>query len=202
MSDTRPQSAPPATDEALARAQVYHLLGTLLAASPDQAILDAVGTLAIEDGADAPFVEALREMRSEATKIKPDALQGEFFKLFIGLGRGELLPYASWYVQGALMERILAALRQDLKRMGFERRAEVREPEDHVAALCETMGMIITEPGLSLEEFVFFETYIGSWMGKFFEDLEAAEGAEFYAVVGRLGRQFIDIEQQYFTLPV
>lgn len=201
MNESRPQSVASMSEGAGARAQVYHLLGALLAASPDQTMLDAVGTLAIEDGADTPFVEALREMRSEATKIKPDVLQGEYFNLFIGLGRGELLPYASWYVQGALMERILADLRQDLKRMGFERQTDVREPEDHVAALCETMGMIIAEPGLSLEQSTFFDTYIGSWMGKFFQDLEAAEGAEFYAVVGRLGRQFIDIEQQYFALP-
>src|SRR5210317_593877 len=151
MNESRPQSVASMSEEAGARAQVYHLLVALLAASPDQTMLDAVGTLAIEDGADTPFVEALREMRSEATKIKPDVLQGEYFNLFIGLGRGELLPYASWYVQGALMERILADLRQDLKRMGFERQTDVREPEDHVAALCETMGMIITEPGLSLE---------------------------------------------------
>ena len=202
MNESRPQSVASMSEEAGARAQVYHLLGALLAASPDQTILDAVGTLAIEDGADTPFVEALREMRAEATKIKPDVLQGEYFNLFIGLGLGELLPYASWYVQGALMERILADLRQDLKRMGFERQTDVREPEDHVAALCETMGMIIAEPGLSLEQSTFFDTYIGSWMGKFFQDLEAAEGAEFYAVVGRLGRQFIDIEQQYFALPM
>jgi len=202
MNETRKQSLESVNEEALARAQIYHLLGALLSASPDQAMLDTVGTLAIEDGADTPFVEALRELRAAATRIKPDVLQGEYFKLFIGLGRGELLPYASWYVQGALMERILASLRQDLKRMGFERQSDVHEPEDHVAALCETFGMIITEPGLSLEEFKFFETYIGSWMGKFFRDLEAAEGAEFYTVVGRLGRQFIDIEEQYFTLPV
>lgn len=202
MNETREQSVASVNEEALARAQVYHLLGALLSASPDQAMLDAVGTLAIEDGADTPFVEALRELRAAATRIKPDVLQGEYFKLFIGLGRGELLPYASWYVQGALMERILASLRQDLKRMGFERQAEVREPEDHVAALCETMGMIITEPGLSLEQSTFFDTYIGSWMSRFFQDLETAEGAEFYAVVGKLGRQFVDIEKHYFTLPV
>ncbi len=202
MNESQPQCATPADEEARARAQIYHLFGALLAAPPDQAMLDAVGALAIEDEADTPFVNVLRELRAVAANAKPDVLQGEYFKLFIGLGRGELLPYASWYVQGALMERILASLRQDLKRMGFERQAEVHEPEDHVAALCETMGMIITEPGLSLEQFTFFDTYIGSWMGKFFQDLEAAEGAEFYAVVGRLGRQFIDIEAHYFTLPV
>jgi TorA maturation chaperone TorD len=201
MNETRPQDVEGITEEARARAQIYHLLGALLAASPGQSTLDTVGTLRIEGDTDTPFVEALHEIRAAATTFKPDDLQGEYFKLFIGLGRGELLPYASWYVQGALMERILATLRQDLKRMGFERESDIHEPEDHAAALCETMGMIITEPGLSLEQPTFFATYIGSWMGKFFHDLEAAESAEFYAVVGRLGRQFVDIEKQYFTLP-
>jgi TorA maturation chaperone TorD len=201
MNQPGKQGSAPVTEEDMARAQIYHLLGALLAASPEQSLLDTVGTLTIEEGADTPFVNALRDLRATATTIKPDVLQGEYFKLFIGLGRGELLPYASWYVQGALMERILASLRQDLERMGFERQSEVHEPEDHAAALCETMGMIIAEPGLSLEQSAFFEAYIGAWMGKFFQDLEAAEGAEFYVFVGKLGRQFIDIEKQYFTLP-
>lgn len=202
MSETRTQPVEDVSEEARARAQIYHLLGALLAASPRQSTLDTVATLAIEENNNTPFVEALRDVRAAATQVKPDDLEGEYFKLFIGLGRGELLPYASWYVQGALMERILASLRQDLQRMGFEREADVHEPEDHVAALCETMGMIITEPGLSLHQPTFFATYIGSWMDRFFKDLEAAEGARFYAAVGRLGRQFIDIEKHYFTLPV
>jgi TorA maturation chaperone TorD len=95
----------------------------------------------------------------------------------------------------------LAALRDELATLGFERRDGVSEPEDHVAALCETMGMIICDSELSLRQTAFFETYLEPWMGRFFVDLEEAETAVFYKAVGRLGQRFLDVERQYFSLP-
>ena len=117
------------------------------------------------------------------------------------MGRGELVPYASWYVHGLLMEKLLASLRDELAVLGLERRDGVSEPEDHVAALCETMGMIIGDSELCLKEVAFFETYLDPWMGRFFVDLEKAETAVFYKAVGRLGQQFLQLERQYFSLP-
>lgn len=201
MSESQTQSVSGPDEAALARAQIYRLLSALLAAAPDKTILEAVAGLAEQAQGDTLFDGVLQELAEVAAGAEPETLQSEYFNLFIGLGRGELMPFGSWYLQGALMERILADLRSDLKRMGFARREEVHEPEDHAAAICETMGMIITEPGLSLEQSVFFDRYIGNWLGRFFQDLENAESAAFYAAVGRLGRHFIDIEAEYFSLP-
>ena len=39
------------------------------------------------------------------------------------------------------------------------------------------------------------------WIGRFFDDLQKAEGAEFYRAVGKLGRVLIDIETEAFALP-
>ncbi len=47
-------------------------------------------------------------------KPSPQAVEREFFNLFIGVGRGELLPYGSYYLTGFLHERPLARLREDL----------------------------------------------------------------------------------------
>jgi TorA maturation chaperone TorD len=190
------------SDEELARAHVYQLLGRLLARPPDQQMLTLISS--IEDQApddNAPLTVAWRELRRAAAAAQPALLEQEYFKLFIGLGRGELLPYASWYVHGALMERILANLRQDLKRLGFARQDEVAEPEDHAAALCEILGMIISDPGLSLEQAAFFQAYVDGWMDRFFADLEAAESADFYRAVGQLGRRFMELEKRLFALP-
>ena len=190
------------SDEDLARAHVYHLLGHLLARPPDKqmlALIDSIDDQAPDN--DTPLSAAWHELRCAAGSAQPAPLKAEYFKLFIGLGRGELMPYASWYLHGALMERTLAELRQDLKRLGFARRDEVAEPEDHAAALCETLGMIISDPGLSLEQSAFFQTYLDGWMGRFFADLEAAETADFYRAVGQLGRRFMALERQLFALP-
>lgn len=195
------QSAEVVSDEELARSHLYRLLGRLLAAPPDQQVLELLELIDQQAEADLPIATACNELRELAETAQLEELEQEYFKLFIGLGRGELLPYASWYVNGALMDRTLASLRQDLKRLGFVRQDDVAEPEDHVAALCETMGMIISDVRLSFEQSAFYEHYIGIWMRRFFADLEAAETAGFYRSVGRLGGHFMEIEKEYFSLP-
>jgi len=186
-----------------ARADIYRLLGALLAGPPDQPLLELLRNLEPGATAGTAMNAAWQELRAAAENARPQGVGQEYFNLFIGLGRGELVPYASWYVHGLLMEKLLASLRTELATLGFERCDGVSEPEDHVAALCEVMGMIICESELSLTQTqtTFFATYLDSWIGRFFADLEKAETAVFYKAVGRFGQQFLDIERQYFSLP-
>jgi TorA maturation chaperone TorD len=126
----------------------------------------------------------------------------EYFDLFIGLGRGELLPYGSYYLTGFLYERPLARLRGDLKRVGIELAEGHSEPEDHAAILCEIMaamaaGEVKVPDGAQRE---LFKKHIAPWIVRFFADLELAPGADFYRAVGTLGRTFIQIEAEGFKL--
>ena len=184
-----------------ARADIYRLLAALLVGPPDQALLEGLRNLDPEATAGTAMNAAWQGLRAAAENTGSHDVGQEYFNLFIGLGRGELVPYASWYVHGLLMEKLLASLREELATLGFERCEGVAEPEDHVAALCEVMGMIICESELSLREAAFFETYLDPWMGRFFVDLQEAETAVFYKRVGYLGQQFMEIERQYFSLP-
>jgi TorA maturation chaperone TorD len=52
----------------------------------------------------------------------------EYQDLFIGLARGELVPYGSYYLTGFLHEKPLSKLRQDMARLGVEREDGVAEP--------------------------------------------------------------------------
>ena len=137
-----------------------------------------------------------QEIKTAAANADSDAVVDEYHALFIGIGRGELLPYASTYLTGFLQEQPLADVRKDLARLGFARQAGVHEPEDHAGALCQVMAALVASP----EEFsfddqhVFFSQHIGPWMGEFFSDLAAAEQAEFYQSVARFGLAFIEIE--------
>jgi TorA maturation chaperone TorD len=135
--------------------------------------------------------------------VKVSAIEREFFNLFIGLGRGELLPYGSYYLTGFLNERPLARLRDDLAAFGVERMEGNYEPEDHAATLCEIMasfagGRFAPPPGAERK---LFEKHMAPWIGRFFADLERAEAADFYRHVGALGRLFIEIETEAFALP-
>jgi len=184
------------------RANAYGLLGNLLARVPDQALLDRLKAVDVaEDEQSNGMAAAWRTLAMAAQRTTREAVDDEYHDLFIGIGRGELVPYASWYLTGLLMERPLAQLRQDLKILGFERRDEVKEPEDHAGALMETMCMMILDTCIKpQEEKQFFDRHLEPWIGKFFEDLQNAKSASFYSAVGVLGAQFVEVEKQYLAM--
>jgi len=171
-----------------------------LARAPDQALLDRVAGLR---GDATPLGLAHAALADAAAKSNAERAEREYFALFIGLGRGELLPYGSYYLTGFLHERPLARLRQDLAAIGIERTAAQAEPEDHAAILCEVMAGIVsrrfsTPAGTDRK---LFDEHLAPWIGRFFADLERADSADFYRQIGALGRVFMDIETEAFALP-
>jgi TorA maturation chaperone TorD len=183
----------------MARSAEYALLATLLARAPDDALIERLADLA---GDASPLGIAHAAVAGAASRASAAAVEQEYFKLFIGVGRGELLPYGSYYLTGFLNERPLARLRADLRSLGIERVEEQHEPEDHAAILCEIMaGLIGGEFSATAEQQQHvFEKHLAPWIGRFFADLEAAKGADFYRHVGSVGHLFIEIETEAFAL--
>lgn len=182
-----------------ARAQEYALLSTLLARAPDKALLSSLAGL---KGDASPLGLAHTALAEAAGRATVEAVEREYFGLFIGIGRGELLPYGSYYLSGFLYERPLARLRAALTKLGIERSTQA-EPEDHAAILCEIMAGLAgkrfpASPGAERE---LFEHHLAPWMGRFFADLEQAQAADFYRATGTLGRVFMQIETEAFALP-
>ena len=188
-------------EEDVLRAGLYDLLAALLANPPKRDLIDRVAKL---EGDDSVLGRAIRALARLAKATTPAAAEREFSGLFIGVARGELLPYASYYMTGFLNEKPLAALRNDMRRHGIERAPNVFEPEDNIASLCEMMAGLILgrfgEPMPLAGQKDFFATHIGSWVGHFFSDLEAAKGSVFYAPVGAVGAAFIEIEREAFRM--
>ena len=186
------------------RASTYSLLAALLAAPPSRELLELVAGIGDNgNGSGNGMAQAWKVLGLAGRCTSVESLDDEYHALFIGLARGELVPYGSWYLTGFLMDRPLAQLRSDLAALGFERTEGVHEPEDHAAALCETMGLIIAagqEFGHEVQR-SFFAKHLEPWMGQFFTDLANAEAACFYRAVGHLGQQFVDLERQYFSMP-
>jgi TorA maturation chaperone TorD len=179
------------------RAQQYLLLASMLSAPPSKKLL---GELARLEGDDTPLGRAHAALAEAAQAAAASAVEREYFDLFIGVGRGEILPYASYYLTGFLHERPLARLRGDLAAIGIERIEDNPEPEDNAAMLCEIMaGFADGRFEASLEQQrKFFEKHIGPWMGRMFADLEKSGTAKFYRAVGALGRLFLEIETEAF----
>jgi TorA maturation chaperone TorD len=183
----------------VARANLYLVFANLLLRVPDEKVLVELRRLSGDETALGQAVSALAEA---ADVSKAEEIAREHFNLFVGVGRGELLPYASYYLTGFLYERPLVRIRGDMKRLGIERGEEFPEPEDHLGFLMEIMARLIArriacEPG---EEKAFFTKHIEPWAGRFFADIGKAEAAGFYRAVGRLGEQFMAIEREAFAL--
>jgi len=181
------------------RAAFYSLLAALLRNAPDADVLAYCLSLDTTDQK-SELGAAVNTLVLAAKHSEPQRLKEEFHELFIGLGRGELVPYGSWYQTGFLMERPLGQLRADLAKLGFERSDDVHEPEDHIAALMEVMAMLIYEGAPQEQQRLFFEAHISSWAKDFMNDLSVAETATFYRSVARLGSAFVAIESQYLSL--
>ena len=194
-------SPQPVSPEDRVRAELYSLIGNLLLAVPSQITLDQLSHLQGDDGDVGSAVNALAQI---AKSMNPANVEREFNVLFIGMGRGEILPYASYYLTGFLHEKPLADLRNSMRSHGIQRKEGIPEPEDHLGSLCEMMaGMITGNFGqvMSLQtQKEFFNAHIAPWASHCFSDLEKAENALLYAPVGSLGRLFVEIEQESFRI--
>lgn len=189
------------TPEDQLRADLYDYLAALLAGPPNKALLKKTVSL---KGDDSDLGVGFKALSRVATAQNEKSSESEFNALFIGLGRGELLPYASFYLTGFLNEKPLAALRNDMMGLRISRAANVFEPEDNIASLFEMMAGMITgrfgaPAGLDQQK-QFFNKHIGPWAGHFFADLEGAKNSVLYAPVGAIGRVFVEIEQEAFRM--
>jgi len=190
-------------DEAQAyRRGAYGMLARLLRTPPDQQVLEQVSGFARVATRQDEMALAMSVLGLAASTSHPEAVDDEFHALFIGIGRGELVPYGSWYLTGFLMERPLGRLREDLSALGFERQEGVTEPEDHVAALCEVMAILIDEGATLEQQSRFFKSHLADWLERFFSDLGEAGAAVFDRAVGRFGAAFVALDHRYLSMPV
>lgn len=183
-----------------ARAQEYALLAGLLMRAPDASLLSKLSALR---GDASPLGLAHAALAEAAERTTVEKIEREYFELFIGLGRGELMPYGSYYLTGFLHERPLARLREDLSRIRIVRAEGIVEPEDHAGILCEIMSGLASRrlPAPSGSGRLIFEKHMAPWIGRFFTDMENAAAADFYRRLGTLGRVYIEIETEGFDMP-
>lgn len=183
-------------DVELARALIYRMLGRALAEPWDTGFLARLAKL---DGDDGEVGTALRAVATAARGGTVDTARTEYDALFIGVARGELVPYASFYLTGFLHERPLARVRAEMQALSLARAGGRSDPEDHIATECEVMAALIGRGDVDAQA-GFFERHLASWAGRFFTDLERAASASLFRPVGTLGRLMMDLDRQGFAL--
>lgn len=189
------------TEEDRLRAEMYEFLAMMLRQEPSDELIGLVAGL---KGDSSSIGSASTVLATLASKIANDEIRDEYMRLFIGVGRGELLPYASYYLTGFLNDKPLAKLRNEMQVMGIERAEGVKDPEDHIASLFDIMAGLIRgtfdAPNDLAVQATFFKTHIDPWAPLLMRDIEAAKSAVFYAPVGTIGRAFLEIESEAFDM--
>ncbi|MDC5855995.1 TorD/DmsD family molecular chaperone [Vibrio europaeus] len=178
------------------RADIYLLLSSLYRQQPSTELIAFLSQLETEQAESAMQV-AWHKVKSAAIESSQEQLEDEYQELFIGIGRGEVVPFASWHLTGSLMEKPLASIRHDLELLGLEREEQVKEPEDHFSALCEVMS-VLTEEEEELQR-VFFNKHLGTWFNSLVKQVKEAKNASFYLTVAELTNAFMTLEQVRFS---
>lgn len=199
--------AMPPEPEEQARADIYALLASLLYAAPEAGMLASLaGAGPMSAGhANHPLDRAWERLTLASGVMDPAALAEEFNALFISVGNPKINPYGSLYLAGFLNEKPLARLRTDLARLRLARVSVSGEMEDHLAALCETMRVLIAgAPGGSAQPVAcqrqFFDTHIAPWYRRCLDDIRAVPDANYYRLVADFAQAFLEVEAGAFAL--
>lgn len=198
------RAAPVLSDEDRARAEHYAVLSRLFASAPDAEFLRKLPALAASWGNSRNALgQAWLILGDAARLIDPEQLDDEYTRLFLTIGRPDVMLFGSFYMAGFLMEGPVVELRADLAELGLGRRLGVTESEDHIAALCDVMRhLIVTGPdaaGLGRQQ-LFFTRHIAPWFEALCDALERAPDARFYPRTAALVRAFFEIERLAFDM--
>jgi len=183
------------------RAVVYAMLAKLLSQPLKAADLGELGKL---QGSESEFGQSIQTMAEAARKTTAEQADDAYHDLFIGLTRGKLLPYGSYYLTGFLHEKPLARLRNTMAQLGIEADPGTKDPEDHIASVLDMMGGLIRgdfgAPAPIEQQRIFFQDHVQSWAPYFFRDLEKVEESELYAAIGTVGRVFLELEHAALSM--
>lgn len=195
------------SEEDQARADMYALIATLLLKPPSPALLAALAVSPPFPGAarEQPLGAAWDALVAAAQADDIPTIEDEFDALFTGIGMPLLNPYGSRYLTGFMMEKPLAALRDDLAALGFSRTRKAAESEDHLGALCETMRLLIggthaASPFPLAVQKSFFARHLEPWYARCLDDVQSAQPARFYRRVAAFARLFLDLERAAFQM--
>ncbi len=76
---------------------MYSFLASLLRTEPSDALIQEVADL---KGDGTPIGNACVTLAHLAKRLDNESIRNEYVNLFIGVGRGEILPFASYYLTG------------------------------------------------------------------------------------------------------
>jgi TorA maturation chaperone TorD len=193
--------------EDIGRANFYALIAQLFASPPNGALIKAIAAsppLATEDDG-APLPMAWSKLIAASSIIDEETVQLEYDALFGGVGKAQINLHASHQMTGFMMEKPLAELRSTLASLGLSRLESQQVTEDHLAALCETMRILIAgtekfSPASVAVQQNFFFVQIAPWFAKLCGAITEHPLANYYVIVAQLTSAFFRVEEESFGI--
>lgn len=202
-SESRTGEAGQLVVEDAARAKLYSLIGRLFYDAPDSVLLAEICRAEDEpvDG-DSPVAQAWQALREAAKNAYPVVIKQEYDTLLVGVGKAEVTPYTSHYVNEVAADRHLVRLRQQLGQWGLARRDAAFEVEDHISGVCDVMRFLVEEGRPIDEQRLFFNEFAYPGVIPFCEKVASAASAVFYRHVARFARAFFELEKTILDMEV
>jgi TorA maturation chaperone TorD len=182
--------------EEQARANLYGLLARLFYGPPDAALLRGMAGERLQ-GDLGPSWEALA---GAAAGADAEAVREEYETAFVGTGKAPVTLYTTAYSMRFTNEVPLVELRGELARLGLGRRAAAREPEDHVAALFDTMRHLVAKQKDLEVQRGFFSRWIHPTAEPLCAAIERSDKTSFYKHVARFAARFCTLEHMAFEM--
>jgi TorA maturation chaperone TorD len=200
-----PELTAAVSQEDQARADFYALISRLFYAGPDAGLLAAIAAAdeITGEAENVSLAEAWKSLISAAAAMDAEAAREEYDSVFVGTGKAEVTPYASYYLAESMKENILVRLRAELAATGLERARGAAEYEDHFACLCEIMRHLIffgSDDVAVQKQKSFFMAYLVPGYASFCAAVTASPNTNFYKHVARFTKAFLDVETASFEI--
>lgn len=201
----RVEVALPVEAEDAARADFYALLATLFHRAPDEKLLRTLSLAAPMDGGDEALARSWAQLVAASGVMDPDAADEEYQSLFVGMGKAPVSIYSAFYLGASPVGHPRVRIIEDLAALGLARRQGATEPEDHFAALFDTMRVLVAggagrAPAGLAEQKRFYETHLKPAVGGFLAAVMQAPESNYYRKVAAVGEAFVGIENESFNL--
>ena len=203
LSSTNAEIVENINEEDQLRADMYSFLANLFRSEPNSELINQLKSLESDE---SPIGKSIKTLSKLAESLDLPTIRDEYVRIFVGVGRGEILPFASYYLTGFLKDKPLAKLRQDMEKIGIKLEDNVKEPEDHIASIFDIMaGLIVGKFNKKFsiaEQRDFFNKHLASWVDLLMRDIECSKIAVFYSPIGTIGKEFMEIERTSFSMDV
>lgn len=198
------------------RAYVFSVFHRLMGSEPTKELLDAVSSeesleaVSLFEG-DWTEADALKALLASCAALDPDAVRGEYTRLFLGPDKLIAPPWESCYTakERALFQESTLAVRSWYQQYSYVPAGYPSHPDDHISLMMHFLALTTERAKACLEQDLlcgyrsllegqklFEQNHLLNWMDAYCADMEDAQTRLLYPQLACMAAAFIRYDQQ------